>query len=131
MNVCVYLLFALTLISPAVFAEPLATVSNDVLATEIIYGTQPLILDVRTPEEYAAGHLPGAINIPHDQVAERYQELNQSETSKMVVYCRSGARAAIAQQVLLDLGFSNITMLEGHWLGWSDASVGLAVESSD
>jgi|GEM_PF-2454090 len=59
MQVYARLLFALMLISPVVLADVLATVANDVLATQIIYGTSPLILDVRTPEEFAAGHVPG------------------------------------------------------------------------
>jgi rhodanese-related sulfurtransferase len=119
MNVYAHLLLALTLVAPATLANELDIVPNYVLATRIIYGTEPLIIDVRTPEEFAAGHVPGAINMPHDQIAGRYQELNVAETGEIVVYCRSGKRAAVAEQILLDMGFTNVATLEGHWLGWS------------
>ena len=56
--------------------------------------SSPVILDVRTPEEYAAGHVPGAINIPHDQVRARLAEIDSAKDQPIVVYCRSGRRAA-------------------------------------
>ena len=52
----------------------------------------PLLLDVRTPEEFAQGHLPGAVLIPHDQLASRLAEIEGKPW--VLVYCRSGARAA-------------------------------------
>jgi rhodanese-related sulfurtransferase len=58
----------------------------------------PFVLDVRAPEEYVTGHVPGAVNIPHDQIAARLAEVPKDRD--VVLYCRSGRRAAMAGEVL-------------------------------
>ena len=58
----------------------------------------PLLLDVRTPGEFAAGHVPGAVNIPHDEVAARLSELEPYRERGVVLYCQSGRRAGMATQ---------------------------------
>lgn len=66
------------------------------------------VIDVRTPEEFAGGHVDGAINIPVDEVASRVGEFNklvEGKDKKVVLYCRSGRRSAIAANVLRDQGF--------------------------
>jgi hypothetical protein len=63
------------------------------LAARIEAGTAPLILDVRTPEEYAAEHIPGAVNISHTELAGRLAELDAYKNKEIVVHCRSGAMA--------------------------------------
>lgn len=83
----------------------------------------PQVLDVRTPEEYAAGHVPGARLIPHDQVAARVAELDPARP--VVVYCRSGRRSLLAEDVLRKAGF-DVAQLEGSWQAWQAA--GLPVE---
>lgn len=65
------------------------------------------VVDVRTPAEYAAGHVPGAVNIPFDEVDRRHAELG-SPSSPVLLYCRSGRRSGIAQQVLQSKGFSRV-----------------------
>jgi phage shock protein E len=70
------------------------------------------LVDVRTPEEFAAGHLPGAILIPHDQVAARARELGPS-TTPIVLYCRSGRRTGIAAGALASLGYARVWDLRG------------------
>jgi phage shock protein E len=75
----------------------------------------PLLLDVRTPEEFAAGHVPGAVNIPHDQVAKRLSEIDDGRW--VLVYCQSGRRAGIAEGVLADAGF-DVRQIEGSWARW-------------
>ncbi|MCS6856434.1 MAG: rhodanese-like domain-containing protein [Sandaracinaceae bacterium] len=62
-----------------------------------------VLLDVRTPAEYAEGHLPGAINIPVQELEARTNELPKG--SRIVVYCRSGARSARAKSLLEAKGF--------------------------
>jgi phage shock protein E len=61
---------------------------------------QVVFVDVRTPQEFAAGHVKGAINIPYDQMQKRWKELAQYRDRPMVVYCRTGHRAGIALSVL-------------------------------
>jgi len=85
-------------------------------------GTAPTILDVRTPEEFAEGHVPGAINISHDQLVDRLAEIETSKDAGLIVYCRSGRRAGIAEELLLEQGFSNVQHLEGDMLAWLEAS---------
>lgn len=80
----------------------------------------PVILDVRSPEEYASGHVPGAINIPHDQIQARLSELDDQRGEEIVVYCRSGKRAGIASEILSDSGF-RVTHLTGDMMGWTAA----------
>lgn len=77
----------------------------------------PLLLDVRSPEEYAQGHLPGAVLIPHDQLAERLDEIDRDRW--VLVYCRSGARASKAQAVLEDAGIE-VRQIQGSWLRWQE-----------
>jgi phage shock protein E len=76
----------------------------------------PLVLDVRTPEEFAAGHVPGAILIPHDQLSARLGELDRSRW--VLVYCKSGRRAGIAEELLVKEGFE-VRQIEGSWLRWT------------
>ena len=57
------------------------------------------IIDVRTPEEFAQGHFPGAVNIPLNQVAERIDELKAIE-KPIIAYCRSGNRSGMAVSIM-------------------------------
>ena len=61
------------------------------------------IVDVRTPEEYAVEHIPSAINIPLDQVAQRINEFKEMP-QPIIVYCRSGNRSGIAVSILKQNG---------------------------
>ncbi|HSN70465.1 MAG TPA: rhodanese-like domain-containing protein [Steroidobacteraceae bacterium] len=88
----------------------------------------PVVLDVRTPEEFAAGHVPGAMNIPHDQIAERIASLEPARGAELVVYCRSGRRSAIASDVLRQAGFDNVRHLAGDMQGWQAAELPLETE---
>jgi len=65
------------------------------------------LVDVRTPSEFAAGHIPGAINIPLQQLDSRLAELPPKGTP-LVVYCRSGNRSGSAKRVLENAGFSAV-----------------------
>jgi len=71
------------------------------------------VVDVRTPEEYAAGHVPGARNIPFDQMAQRFGELGPPSTP-LVLYCHSGRRSGIAVQVLKSKGFTRLYDLQAY-----------------
>ena len=77
-----------------------------------------LILDVRSPEEYKEGHVPGAINIPHDQLDSRLAEIGSYKNKDVVLYCKSGRRAAIAADILQSAGFSKLQHVDGDMDGW-------------
>ena len=68
----------------------------------------PIIVDVRTPNEFQSGAYPGAVNIELDQLMERFGELGNNKSRDIIVYCASGARSAYAQRMLAQLGYSNV-----------------------
>jgi len=77
-----------------------------------------LILDVRSPEEYVGGHVPGAINIPYDQLGSRLAEISSHKSKDVVLYCKGGGRAGIAAKTLQAAGFSKLLHLDGDMDGW-------------
>ena len=91
------------------------------LASAIEDHRAPLVLDVRTAEEFDAGHVPGALHLPYDEIASREASLPGDHDAEIVVYCRSGRRAAIAAGALREAGYTDVRMLEGHWLAWEAA----------
>jgi len=76
----------------------------------------PFVLDVRAPEEFVTGHVPGAVNIPHEQVAARIAEVPKDK--EVVLYCRSGRRAGMAAEVLAANGYTRLKHLEGDMPAW-------------
>ncbi|NVJ21922.1 MULTISPECIES: rhodanese-like domain-containing protein [Myxococcus] len=74
------------------------------------------LVDVRTPEEFAAGHLPGAVNIPVDDLSQRLEELG-APAKPVVIYCRSGGRSARAEKLLKERGFEQVLNL-GPMSAW-------------
>ena len=70
------------------------------------------LVDVRTPEEFAAGHLPGATNIPLGEISARYREIGEP-SRPVVVYCKSGMRSAAAATELRSRGFVQVVDLGG------------------
>lgn len=86
-------------------------------------GSKHLLLDVRTPEEFASGHIPGAVNISVDALSQRLSEVPQDEP--VVVYCRSGNRSNQAAQILDKAGYTQIYDLGGI-VTWAEQ--GLPVE---
>jgi phage shock protein E len=75
---------------------------------------KPVIIDVRTKQEFAEGHYDGARNIPHDQIEKRINELAAWKSSPIVVYCRAGSRAGVAEQILKAHGFTKVMNAGGY-----------------
>ncbi|MBC3831780.1 rhodanese-like domain-containing protein [Undibacterium amnicola] len=69
---------------------------------------QAVVIDVRTPSEYAEKHISGAINIDHSVIATEIQKLKLAKEDKIILYCRSGRRSGIALETLKKLGFENL-----------------------
>jgi phage shock protein E len=80
-----------------------------------------VVLDVRTPAEFAAGHVPGARNVSHDQLAAKLPELGDLKDKQVVLYCRSGRRSQLAAETLSKAGFTKLRHLEGDYLAWEEA----------
>ena len=72
-----------------------------------------IILDVRTQEEYDQGHIPGAIVISHEEIAEKAEKVLTDKNQMILVYCRSGRRSKIAAEALVELGYTNIKEFGG------------------
>ena len=77
-----------------------------------------IILDVREQDEYDAGHIPGAIVIPHEEIAEKAEDVLTDKDQMILVYCRSGRRSKIAAEALVELGYTNIKEFGGI-IDWS------------
>ena len=69
----------------------------------------PIVIDVRTQQEFAYGAYPDAINIPVDELSYRIEELGDNPSREITVYCASGARSAYAQRMLMQMGYANVT----------------------
>ncbi len=119
------LLAVLLLSLPALALAAATDISREEYQARRADGAAMLVLDVRSAEEFAAGHVPGAINIPHDQLGARHGEL-KGATGELVVYCRSGRRSALAVETLEGAGYTGLRHLQGDMQGWEAA--GLPVE---
>jgi len=121
------LLVAALIVVAGCRADPgLGTISAPELAAQIGAASTPVILDVRTAREFDAGHVPGAINVPHTEIPDRIEEISAFKGKEVVVYCGSGKRAAMAEADLLAAGFSNVRDLEGHMQQWQAGGFPLA-----
>ena len=98
-------------------------VSAQTLLARIGQGDAPPILDVRTPQEFASSHVPGAMNIPYDLLAQRIGEIADLSDKEVVVYCERGNRAAKATETLRAGGFSAVRHLEGDMSAWRAAAL--------
>lgn len=83
-----------------------------------------IVLDVRTPEEYAEAHIPGAINVPNEEIGEEPIAELPDKDQIILVYCRSGNRSKEAAQKLADQGYTNVIEFGGinDWHGETVAS---------
>ena len=77
-------------------------------AHELVQKQGALLLDVRTPQEFADGHVDGALNIPVQELESKLASLPAKKDQDVVVYCRSGARSARASGILKQAGFTKI-----------------------
>lgn len=95
-------------------------------AAEVIAGESPVVLDVRTPEEYAEGHLADAVLIDFYDAdfAVQLDELDKDVT--YVVYCRSGNRSESTIQTMRELGFTDVVEVAGGIQAWVTSGLDLA-----
>ncbi|UXY32009.1 rhodanese-like domain-containing protein [Streptomyces sp. HUAS TT20] len=84
-------------------------------------GHGPRLLDVRTPGEFHTAHIPGSYNVPLDTLREHRAELLHHLDEDVVLICRSGARAAQAEQALAEAGLPNLRVLDGGVMAWESA----------
>jgi len=99
------------LLSPAVYQEQF-----------LAAGASYQLIDVRTPEEFASGHINGAVNIPVQELAQRMGEIQKDQP--VVLYCRSGNRSAQAATILDQAGYTGVYDLGGV-IAWQQAGLPL------
>ena len=105
-------------LSAAAIAVPFFASANTAPQTEQ-RAVQPekakgIWIDVRSAEEFNAGHLQDAVNIPHDQILARIQAVSPDKNAPVNLYCRSGRRAEIALNELKNAGYTNVTNHGGY-----------------
>ena len=106
------------------------------LDAEIAAAGDLLLVDVREPDEYRLGHLPGAVPIPRGmiepsadlQFPNRHPELSQARKRRVVLYCATGSRSALACDVLQEMGFENVASLAGGYGAWQAAELEVVAE---
>ena len=87
-----------------------------------------LILDVRTPGEYASGHLKGAVLAPVDELPDRMASLPQEKTKPILVYCAAGPRSKRAGAFLASRGYARVSALLGGLGAWEAAGLPVVKE---
>jgi molybdopterin/thiamine biosynthesis adenylyltransferase/rhodanese-related sulfurtransferase len=85
------------------------------------------LLDVREGDEWAQGHIPGAILIPRGFLELRVEEAVADRSTEIVVHCAGGTRSALAAKTLANLGYSNVVSMKGGFASWKEAGLAVAV----
>lgn len=90
---------------------------------EYIKTGEYIVVDVRKPDEYSAGHIKDAGNIDYydDNFESLFEEKYSDKSKKYILYCRSGMRSQYSAEILEELGYENIINMTGGFLAWQDA----------
>ena len=123
-----FIILAFSLFATVVFAGETPQISQQELLTALKTADHNIVvLDVRSAEEYEEGHLANAINVSHNTVVDKLNFLSQYKDKKVVVHCRSGRRAAFAENILAENGFKNVHHLTGDMNGWLEAKLPVVI----
>jgi len=76
-----------------------------------LWASDSFWIDVRSPEEYQAAHVTEAVNIPYTEIGTRIEEVTDDKDARIYLYCKSGRRAGIARETLMEAGYTNVTNL--------------------
>jgi rhodanese-related sulfurtransferase len=90
------------------------------------HSENPVVIDVRTPEEYAAGNIPDAINIDYRSPSFRNDVAGLDKDKLYIVYCRTGVRSSAARDIMEEAGFKHVINMTGGYSDW--VAEGLPVE---
>ena len=90
-----------------------------------------IIMDVRTPKEYEVAHIPEAINAPRGLLEFSIWSLVPDQQETIYIYCKTGARAALATKLLNDLGYPNAIAVDTGGLAWVQAGYPVQTSISD
>jgi len=123
--VLVFSMLSLVLAQPPMVKEMVAkakaaikTVSAEDAKAAIDQKEKAVFLDVRDPQEYAAGHLPGAINVSRGTLEFGIWGKVQDQSAKIYVYCKTAGRSTLATKTLNDLGYKNAMLMDAQFEDW-------------
>jgi rhodanese-related sulfurtransferase len=97
------------------------TVSAADVKSAIDKKEKAVYLDVRDPGEYAAGHLPGAINVSRGTLEFNVWKAIPDQNAKVIVYCKTAGRSTLATKTLNDLGYKNAVLMDAQFEDWIKA----------
>ncbi|CAN5885463.1 rhodanese-like domain-containing protein [soil metagenome] len=101
------------------------TIDSRELKQRLTAPVPPRVLDVRTPGEFETAHIAGAYNVPLDLLREHRDEIIQHLDDEVVLVCRSGQRAAQAEETLRAAGLANVHILDGGITAWQAQGFGV------
>jgi rhodanese-related sulfurtransferase len=84
-------------------------------------GEKFALVDVREDNEWAAGHLPGAVHLGKGIIERDIEKTVTDPAAKIILYCGGGFRSALAADNLQKMGYTNVESMDGGWKGWNDA----------
>lgn len=99
------------------------TVAGKTVVAKQNAGENLFVLDVREPDEFKAGHIEGAVNVPIRTLAKNVANLPQDKATPITVVCKSGIRAAYGTMTLKLLGYTNVKDVAGGMLAWEKDSL--------
>ena len=86
-------------------------------------GEKFLLVDVREDNEWAKGHLPGAVHLGKGIIERDIEQKVPDTSAKVILYCGGGFRSALAAENLQKMGYTNVESMDGGWKGWLDAGL--------
>jgi rhodanese-related sulfurtransferase len=86
-------------------------------------GEKFLLVDVREDNEWAKGHLPGAVHLSKGIIERDIEQKVPDTSAKVILYCGGGFRSALAAENLQKMGYTNVESMDGGWKGWLDAGL--------
>ncbi|WP_447970122.1 rhodanese-like domain-containing protein [Nitrospira sp. M1] len=96
----------------------LSDMTAEQLLASIETHTAPVIVDVRSQNEYDSGHVPGAVHLPFYAIWSRHEKTKATPEDPIVLYCEHGPRAWIGKFTFWTMGYKSIVYLDGHMSGW-------------
>ena len=104
----------------AVMIPKIRKITAEELLNQIQEKKVMALIDVRTPEEFASGHIEGAVNVPLAGLENGIAKAVPDKKSYVVVYCRSGRRSSNASTALIKMGYTNLVNYKGSMIDWTN-----------
>lgn len=91
--------------------------------TRLVNSDEAVVVDVRDAKEYSAGHIVGAINIPHAKISSQLTQLEKHKEKPLIVVCKFGQHAGMVGKVLKTAGYENVSKLSGGMAEWQSSQM--------